>query len=234
MNRITVICIVEGQTENAFLKILVAPYLGSLGIDFYAPIVGVGSGKGGVKYLRAEKLYGQIHKHLLDPRQPFVTMFFDYYAFPSGESKGWGFVDKIKSEANFRSAEFIVKKIEEELKRQALEKCSISNAAIRFLPYLQLYEMEALYFSDPELLAETFGDPSLEKTFYSIVQDCKGCEHINDNPVTAPSKRIQSLYSGYKKGRSDMAHAPRIAQRIKLDKVRSKCPRFNQWLEKLE
>lgn len=76
MSRLTVMCIVEGQTENAFLKILVAPYLGTLGIDFHAPIVKAGSGKGGVKYLRAEKLYGQIHKYLMDPRQPFVTTFF--------------------------------------------------------------------------------------------------------------------------------------------------------------
>jgi hypothetical protein len=53
-----------------------------------------------------------------------------------------------------------------------------------------------------------------------------GCSNklINDNPVTAPSKRIQRFFPGYRKGSSVNAHAYRIAQRIGLERIRRQCP----------
>lgn len=42
MVRRTVFAVVEGSSENGFLTPLLAPYLGRMGIDFSAKIVGQG------------------------------------------------------------------------------------------------------------------------------------------------------------------------------------------------
>ncbi|MEO1765387.1 MAG: DUF4276 family protein, partial [Cyanobacteria bacterium J06629_18] len=55
-------------------------------------------------------------------------------------------------------------------------------------------------------------------------------EHINDSPVTAPSKRILACCSGYEKP----LHGSLIAIDIGLDTIRKQCRHFNQWLTRLE
>jgi hypothetical protein len=234
MPRTTVFCIVEGHTENAVLNRLIAPHLGLHGVDFHTPIVRIGRGRGGVRFLEANDLYQQIRLFLNDPRQPFVTTMFDYYAFPTSESKGWEFVSKLKADAAFRGAEAVVRLIEEEIHTRAIEGVDLPNVQSRLIPYIQLYEMEALFFAEPEKMATAFGSPTLVKFFTEAVQQCGGCEKINDKPQTAPSKRIQAAFHGYIKGRSAAAHGPRIADKLDLTKVRQNCPRFNAWLAKLE
>lgn len=234
MPRTTVFCIVEGQTENAVLKRLIGPHLGARGIDFHVPIVRIGRRRGGVRFLKADELYDQIRRFLMDRRQPFVTTMFDYYAFPTGESKGWEFVSKMKSDASFRGAETITQMIEEEIHTRAVEGVDLPNIQSRLIPYVQLYELEAIFFAEPNKMAAAFGTPSLVNRFAKAVAECGGCEKIDDHPQTAPSKRIQEAFPGYVKGRSELAHAPRIAEMLDLIQVREKCPRFNAWLTKLE
>ena len=67
MDRATVFRIVEGKTENAVLKHLVVPYLATRGVDLHAPIVRVGQGRGGTRFLRTDTLYDQIQRFLKDP-----------------------------------------------------------------------------------------------------------------------------------------------------------------------
>lgn len=234
MVRTTVICIVEGQTENAVLKHLVVPHLAWRGIDLHVPIIRIGQGRGGVRLLQADTLYDQIRRFLRDPRQPYVTTLFDYYAFPTAKAKGWEFVADLKSEAQSRGADWIVKRIEQEIHRRAIADVDSTNAQARLIPYIQLHEMEALFFAEPETMAEVFGDSSLSRRFESIVDACGGCEEIDDGPRTAPSKRIEEIFPGYIKGRSDFAHGPRIAGRLNLATVRDRCPRFDEWLSRLE
>lgn len=234
MTRTTVFCIVEGQTENAVLKRLLAPHLGQQGIDLHAPIVRVGRGRGGVRFLQAEDLYRQIRHCLQDPRLPYVTTFFDYYAFPTSPSKGWGFVAEPKAEAFFRGAEAVAASIEQEIHRRAIEGLDLPGVQSRLIPYIQLHELEALLFAEPDKTAATFGSARLATQIAAVVKQCGGCEKINDRPEKAPSKRIESLFPGYRKGRSDFAHAPRVADRLDLNQVRLACPRFSSWLAKIE
>jgi len=234
MPRTTVFCVVEGQTENAVLKRLVSPHLGLLGVDFHAPIVKIGRSRGGVKFLEADDLYAQIHNFLKDRRQPHVTTFFDYYAFPTGGAKGWDFVPGVKSEASIRGLANAADKLEAELKRRAIEGLDLPNLETRLLPYVQLHELEALFFAEPEKIAETLGNPTLARIFQGAVVESGGCENINDRPQTAPSKRIESAFPGYIKGRSDFAHGPRIAEKLELTVVRQQCPRFDAWVARME
>lgn len=55
-------------------------------------------------------------------------------------------------------------------------------------------------------------------------------EHINNNPNTAPSKRILPLYPGYNK----VLDGFNIAQDIGIDTMRKECKYFDLWLQKIE
>lgn len=61
-------------------------------------------------------------------------------------------------------------------------------------------------------------------------------ELINDNPATAPSKRIIKAIEGEKKTRYnyDKPKAGKFeAQKVGMETLRSQCPHFNEWVEKL-
>ncbi|HLO85357.1 MAG TPA: DUF4276 family protein [Nostocaceae cyanobacterium] len=55
-------------------------------------------------------------------------------------------------------------------------------------------------------------------------------EHINEDPNTAPSKRILKCCPGYDKP----LHGSLIAIDIGLDVIRQQCQHFDKWLNKLE
>lgn len=104
----------------------------------------------------------------------------------------------------------------------------------RFIPYIQLYEIESLLFAGPHEMALVFEQPNLEPRFTEIVEACGGCERINDDPENTPAKRITRLFPGYKKGSGVNAHAYRIALSIGLERIRRQCTHLDQWLTKLE
>jgi len=104
----------------------------------------------------------------------------------------------------------------------------------RFVPYIQMYELEALLFAEPDEMAAVFEYPDLSVKFSQIVMECGGCERIDDDPHTAPAKRIEALFPNYKKGAGIRAHAPVILERIGIPRIRAACPHFNGWLTKLE
>ena len=55
-------------------------------------------------------------------------------------------------------------------------------------------------------------------------------EDINDNVDTAPSKRLENLIPRYDK----VVFGPLVALETGLDNIRAECPRFNDWVTKLE
>ena len=55
-------------------------------------------------------------------------------------------------------------------------------------------------------------------------------EDINDNPETAPSKRIAGAIPRYNK----RLHGPLLTKEISLEIIRDECPRFNDWMTRLE
>lgn len=234
MPRVTVFAVVEGQTENAVLTRLLGGHLGTRGIDLHCPIVKVGGQRGGVRGLKCDDLCDQIGRHLKDRRQPYVTTFFDFYGLPRGEKAGWGFVEEAKAQVGIRGLDAAVEAIENELHRLVVRGLDLPNLDRRFIPYIQIHELEALFFAEPAKMAATFENTALTERFAKAVSECGGCERINDRPQTAPSKRIQAAFPGYMKGRSSFAHGPRIAEKLDLTAVRQACPRFSSWLAKLE
>jgi hypothetical protein len=104
----------------------------------------------------------------------------------------------------------------------------------RFIPYIQLHEFEALMFSDTVKLEEwlslynKFPANSFTKIRESVTDF--NPELINEGSDTAPSKRILKLCKAYDK----VGDGILILQEIGLNKLRSECAHFNEWLTKLE
>lgn len=218
-----VLILVEGPTERAIVERVFAPELGCRGVFLYPRVVGKPGHKGGNKFTAVQReLKALLHQ---EPRST-VTMLFDYYGLPVD----WPGVAHAKG----KNIEDVPAVIEPAIADAVADMMGPGFNRNRLIPYIQLHEIEALLFAGPSEMAEIFQRSELEAEFTQIVEQCGGCETINDRPETAPSKRIMRLFSGYKKGSSVNAHAYRIAQRIGLARMREKCPHFDSWLGKLE
>jgi len=68
---------------------------------------------------------------------------------------------------------------------------------IRLIPYIQMYEFEALLYSEVSTLDETmqiYSFKSKLNELNDIINSFLTPEEINNNPNTAPSKRLLNLY----------------------------------------
>lgn len=93
-----------------------------------------------------------------------------------------------------------------------------------------VHEFEALLFAKPEELGKALYTPDMLPELEKIRNEFPTPEDINDNPQTAPSKRIARLFPGYQK----TLHGPLITKRIGLEIIRRECRHFNDWLTWLE
>jgi len=209
----------EGQTEERFIKDLLAPHLETLGI-YAQPVLAttkvVKSGpnfKGGIgDYQRAKK---EILHLLGDTSACAVTTMLDYYgldrSFPG------------------RSAPIGNDCYERVLSVERAFGQDIGEA--RFVPFLTLHEFEGLLFASPPSMAAALpGGQYLEGKFQAIRQQFSRPEEIDDSPATAPHKRIMDLYPQYRKA----LHGPLIAARTGLNKMRGECPHLDEWIRKIE
>lgn len=210
--------LVEGQTEQTFVRDVLAPHLLSFNVFATAVIVKtrqVPNGqnhKGGfVPYPRIKK---QIQKLLNDSSVNIVTTMFDYYGLP----------DNFPGKNNIPKGECceIIRYLENEWFNDIGHK--------RFFPYLQVHEFEALLFSSPAHIAEAFPETESLSQLIKIKNMFKTPEKINDNPQTAPSGRLKNIFSSYEK----ILHGPLIANRIGLDTIKQECVHFSHWIERLE
>jgi len=214
-----VIVLSEGPTEMLFVKQLLAPYLAQQGIYITPVILDKPGEKGGdVKFARARN---DIGKHLKQRNNTFVTLFVDYYGIDSD----WpGYAESKKQTQHTRKAQIMNQATAEEINTLF----SGFDAARRFIPYVSMHEIEALYFSDPQCLAANSGAP--QQTIEEILARFGEPEKINDHSTTAPSKRLEKLSSRFKKTTTGIA----IATAIGIPKMRESCPLFNNWVTKLE
>jgi hypothetical protein len=214
-----VIVLSEGPTEQLFVKQLLAPYLAQKRV-FLTPVILQKPGeKGGdVKFARASN---DIGKHLKQRRNTLITLFVDYYGIDSD----WpGYAESKRQTEHTRKAQIMIQHTTEAINALFPD----INAASRFLPYISMYEIEALYFSDPSCLAEKSGAP--QRSIEQILAECGEPENINDHPTTAPAKRLEKLSNRFKKTTTGIA----VATAIGIPKMREACPLFNNWITQLE
>ena len=102
---------------------------------------------------------------------------------------------------------------------------------LRFVRYIQLHEYEAILFSNPSGFQHFYDHHEAQiAELQAIADGHTSPELIDDGPQTAPSKRIIARFPDYAKA----VMGPRIAERIGLDTIRSRCPHFHAWLSQLE
>ncbi len=89
----------------------------------------------------------------------------------------------------------------------------------KLIPYIQKYEFEALVFSDVSVMQTRFNKNYNAK---------RNPEDINHN--NPPSKILKTTFPTYDK----VLDGVDILRMIGLQKIREKCPRFSQWISKLE
>lgn len=218
-----VLMLVEGPTERAIVDHVLAPTMGVKGIYLFPRVVGKPGHKGGNKFATVRR---ELKALIRQEPDSAVTTLFDYY----GLADDWPGVNAAKRKSVHDVPNIIESAVLEAMKNDIGHDFNPE----KFIPYIQLHEIESLLFAGPEEMASIFGKQHLAAKFKQIVEECGGCENINNNPESAPSKRIQNLCPEYKKGRSVNAHAYRIAQRIGVQRMRDQCPHFHEWLRKLE
>lgn len=207
--------IVEGQTEQEFVKTVLSPYFQTKGIYNVQPILihTSKSGKGGfVNYTHLRK---DIKRLLTETssRDIVVSTFVDFFRIPSSVP-GWDLANSISR--HFEQVEII---------ETAISK-DISDS--RFVPYIQLHEFEALLFSNSRGFAEYFDEAQCQQTL-KIIEEFPNPEDINNNPSTAPSKRLLKIKPNYQK----VLEGNVIAIEVGISDMLKRCPRFAAWVNKL-
>ena len=223
-----IIALVEGKTEQTFVRDVLAEQLGEKGIDIKASWVGKPGHKGGVgEYHRAKM---DIIVFLKQDRDIICTTMFDYYGMP-GSWPG-----RLQAKTENIPYEQKAHLIEDGLSKDIAEEMGQSFNPARFIPYIQMHEFEAILFSDVDILAEvlvTAKEPDMatvESGLRDIVEQFPNPEQINDDPASAPSKRIQAIAPHYRK----VLDGNFAAQKIGLELMQRKCPLFRRWLGRLE
>lgn len=214
MSRLYVL--VEGQTEEAFVRELLVPHYARVGRFLTPIIVSTRAGyKGGV--VSYAKVKPQILRLCRQDPDAFVTTMFDLYAVP-GDFPGKATPAYPVHAGGHQKAAF--------LEAQLAQDIGQTN----FLAHLMVYEFEALLYAQPDRFAQWTDDAQVVIALRAAVEQAGAPENINDSPQTAPSKRILAAMPGYQK----TFHGPLIACDIGLDAMRKVCPHFHAWLLAVE
>ncbi len=202
--------VVEGQSEEEFVKELMTPFFIKNGIySIQVSLIHTSKGhKGG--FVNYEHLKNDLFKLLKSQGQDIiVTTFVDFFRCP--ELPGQVDINSLKS--NYEK----VKAMEENIAKDINDR--------RFIPYIQLHEFEALLFSSVAGFEKYF-DVNITKEIQSILDSFQNPEEINSSPETAPSKRLLRLIPKYDK----VFFGNSIALEIGMDTIMEKCPRFRNWV----
>lgn len=213
-----VLVLVEGQTEETFVRDVLAPHLASRSIAATPVILKTkrvksgGAFRGGIS--TTEQVLGDTRRLLGDGGAHAITSVLDYYALPedfpglSSRQAAWTPLHKVTHvEQNWGA---------------------LMNDR-RFIPHLALHEFEAWIYADPDACSWLF-PAGVADQLRGIATTCGGPELIDDGPTTAPSKRLLQVVENYRK----VLMGPMAVEAIGLAKVRSACPHFDGWLSKLE
>jgi hypothetical protein len=178
--------------------------------------------KGGdVKFTRAKN---DIERHLKQCPDTYLTLFVDYY----GIKKGWPGRDLNDVDRNALTTAQKAKRVNDATLQEICRLFNDYRPDRRFIPFIAMYEFEALLFSDPQILSDKL--QVRKDAIDKILSECREPENINDSPLSAPSKRLSKLSDRFKKTTTGIT----IAKEIGLLKIRNKCPIFNEWLTRIE
>ena len=203
MTRLAVV--VEGRTEERFVKSVLGPHLIDVGIEAVPYLVGSGTRKVGGGDVHVDILISDLIRTL--DEFDAATSLVDFYGFRDREG---------------RTVEQLESVILEEIMRER-------NNNPRVRPYIQMHEFEGLLFSNPEtfgIIGRRGARPDIAR-LRQIRCEFDTPEDINDSQDSAPSKQLRNLVRGYRKIDDGIA----VAREIGIERISEECPRFRRWLE---
>ncbi|MCC2681764.1 MAG: hypothetical protein K0S36_1328 [Nitrosospira multiformis] len=219
---------VEGETEEAFVKEVLAPHLYGRGYTkVSARLVGNARQRDRRGGIRAWSVVRKdILNHLREDVECLSTTMVDFYALPETGDKAW------PGRAKATQVAFAEKAVSVEyaLLADICDEMGHNFKQNRFIPYVMMHEFEGLLFSDAVKLGVGIGRPDLSPYFQAIRNQFTTPEEINDSPLTAPAKRILALLPHYEKPLMGTLAVLEIG----LDAIRRECPLFRNWIERLE
>lgn len=214
--------LVEGQTEETFVKEALAPHLRSKGYTaVFARLFAKPRTRprdGGIPLWHVARR--DIVRHLHKDQRAAVALMVDYYRLPRSKDRGWP----------GRSAATGAVTVEQAIGEDIASAMKRGFDRGRFLPCVMMHEFEALLFSDCEAFGRAIERPDIGRRLQDIRNRFANPEEIDDSPVSAPSKRIKELVPDYEK----VLMGNLAVLEIGLDKIRAECPHFRSWLERLE
>jgi hypothetical protein len=205
--------IVEGQTEEEFVKSILLPYLQNFGVYDVTPIMIATSNKGKGGFVNYEHLKNDIMRRFREPNI-IITMFVDYFRIPT-------------SIPNYEKC--LNENVQIDSKIECLEQAIKQDIAVHnFIPYIQKHEFEALLFAN-NIGFETFYSEIISIQTQEVITNYINPEEINTGAATAPSKRLKNIIADYNK----VVDGNMIALEIGIENILEKCPRFKSWVEKI-
>ena len=138
------VALVEGPTERIFVQDILGPYLTRTEV-YITPIILTKPGqKGGdVRFSRARN---DIERHLKQRNETWLTLLVDYF----GIKGDWPGYEESKRKRRHTSKARVMNEATQE---RVSELFSDQDAQRRFIPYVSMFEFEALLFSDADILA---------------------------------------------------------------------------------
>ena len=205
---------VEGRTEEEFVNSVLAGYLRTAGVE-PAPIqigrarAGSGGGTGGGN-VSVDRLASEMAK--LYWNFDVVTSLVDFYGFRGKNDR-------------------TVLELEEHVSQEVRTRIDHLWDQRKVIPYVQMQEFEGILFSDVAAFQTAIDAPTDSvRQLEEVRSQFPTPEDINDDPNTAPSKRISAAIPGYQK----RLHGPLVAMDTGLNAIRRECRRFDEWLTRLE
>ena len=208
MTRLAIV--VEGRTEEEFVKEILVDYLRDRGVEPTPILVGVGrSGPRGGNVSTQQLVRDMVR--LFDSFGA-VSSLVDFYGFRGKKSMS---IDELEQKLGDRLRSQLAARWRED----------------KVLPYVQQHEFEGLLFSHVDAFADSINVPAdAVDRLRQIRSRFSTPEDINDGANTAPSKRIKQEIPRYQK----VQDGPLVAQTTGIDRMLAECPRFRSWITRLE
>lgn len=214
-----ILILVEGQTEERFVKQVLRPHLAALSVVVIPTLVVTKIVKNGPNFKGGVTTYDQVRQNLRallkDSDAALVTTLIDLYGLPAD-------VPGLSVSANLRGAaraRAVTQAISEDF-----------GSPSRLAPFLMVHEFEALLFCNTAETARVLANGRAANALNTECHPFASPEDINDGPGTAPSKRVLRHFPNYQKP----VHGPEIALSVGLLSIRNQCPHFGEWLGTLE
>jgi len=210
--------VVEGSTEEKFVKEVLSLYLYDNGIFFYPVIVQTRKERSGRKFKGGIAEYGKVKNDILkllhDTSFNAVTTMIDYYALPSDFPGMQNLPDTTPHE-----------------KAAHIEKhFSLDINNNRFIPYLSLHEFESLLFSSVGEIKKYFSMENFDELDKAVKTANNDPEIINGGDETHPSRRLEKAIPGFSK----TIHGISLTKNIGMPTMLERCKKFNAWVNAIK